>query len=234
VKLALDCFKDLFVICAHPDDECLMAGSLIESFLEKEKDVKILFYSHETQQIEPGGTNVQKNGIANISIQELNNKTNNIVGDFKGICSSDSVKYYSLSLPDQKFQFFDYGKMSEQVSIFLSKAESNSLVVTHHSNDINNDHEVVAKSTAVALRKHLFAGTALEGYIHGSTKMANFNPNVFFNSEQYLEAKIKRFRKYRNQQRDSYHPRSIYALKSIESFFGTYFGYKYAEVFQLR
>lgn len=233
MKLALDCFSDLYVICAHPDDECLMAGSLIESFLEKERNVKILFYSHETQQIQRVGINTQQVDTTNISIQELSNKTSNIVEEFKQICSTDSVKYYSLSLPDQRFQFFDYGKISEQVSIFLSNAESSSLVVTHHSNDINNDHEVVAKSTAVSLRKHIFAGTALQGYVHGSTKIENFNPNVFLESEPYLDAKIKRFRKYRNQQKDEYHPRSIYALKSIESFFGTYFGIKYAEAFQL-
>ena len=221
------------MICAHPDDECLMAGSLIESFLEREKNVKVLFYSHETQQIQPVGFNTQKIDTTNISIQELSDKTRNIVEEFKRVCSSDRVKYYSLSLPDQRFQFFDCGKISEQVSIFLSKAESSSLVVTHHPDDINNDHEVVAKSAAVALRKHLFAGTALQGYVHGSTKIGNFNPNVFLDSEQYFDAKITRFRKYRNQQKENYHPRSIYALKSIESFFGTYYGLKYAEAFQL-
>ena len=102
------------MICAHPDDECLMAGSLIESFLEREKNVKVLFYSHETQQIQPVGFNTQKIDTTNISIQELSDKTRNIVEEFKRICSSDRVKYYSLSLPDQDFNFLTMEKLASR------------------------------------------------------------------------------------------------------------------------
>ena len=120
------------------------------------------------------------------------------------------------------------------MSVFLDQSNECSLVVIHHQFDINEDHQIVAKTCHVALRKHLFKGTVIEGYVHGSTKLKSFSPNVFIDSEPYLKSKISRFQMYKNQQRENYHPRSIYALKSVESFFGTYFGMKYAESYMLR
>ena len=234
MELNPDYYSELVVICAHPDDECIMAGSLIESFIERGKKVKVLLYSHETQLNILQEVNPFASDYINIFLKPLTAYADSLLQEFQDICRMKGIEYYTLSLPDQKFQFYDYGNISNQVSSFISQSSANSLIVVHHSCDINEDHEVVAKTCDVAFRKHLFHGTAIEGYIHGSTKLGNYSPNIFLDSEQYIDMKLSRFKKYKNQQRDKYHPRSIYALNSIEAFFGTYFGHKYAESYQLK
>ena len=228
-----DFYSELIVICAHPDDECLMAGSLIESFIQKGKKVKVLFYSHETQLAQSKESSFVTRDQSSLFLKPLIHLKQDLVKEFQEVCTSEVIEYQTLSLLDQKFQFYDYGEISSQVSGFLGQSNEDSLVVIHHQFDINEDHQIVAKTCHVALRKHLFKGTVIEGYVHGSTKLENFAPNVFIDSEPYIESKISRFQMYKNQQRENYHPRSTYALKSVESFFGTYFGIKYAESYRL-
>lgn len=227
-------YSELIVICAHPDDECLMAGSLMESFIEKGKKVKVLFYSHETQVTKSKESSFLIKEQSSIALKPLMYFRDDLVKEFQEACASEEIEYQTLSLLDQKFQYYDYGEISSLISNYLGQSNESKLVVIHHQYDTNEDHQIVAKTCHVGLRKHLFKGTVIEGYVHGSTNLRGFAPNLFIDSEAYIESKISRFQKYKNQQRDNYHPRSIYALRSVESFFGTYFGIKYAEYFMLR
>jgi LmbE family N-acetylglucosaminyl deacetylase len=144
------------------------------------------------------------------------------------------------SLPDNRFDtvpLLDVVKIIEEL-IGRLKPE---IVYTQHGGDLNIDHAITYRATLTATRptrSHVVR--AVYAYeVASSTEWAfqqfspPFQPNVFVNIEETLEAKIRAMECYESEAREFPHPRSPEGLRAQARRWGTVAGFPAAEAFAL-
>jgi LmbE family N-acetylglucosaminyl deacetylase len=224
--------KKVMIVVAHPDDEILGLGALLNQ-LNNEYNIT----SHVVI-LGEGITSRSNVRDAELWKEELLLHKENIKR------AQEYIKYRTLSVydfPDNRFDtvaLLDIIKVIEKEKTIFAP----DIVFTHHGGDLNIDHQKTFEAVITACRPlenetvktiicfETFSGTEWRA----SNDPRHFIPNLFFSfSEQNLEAKIKAMEAYDFEKRKYPHPRSPEAIRNRAKMWGVTCGLEYAEAFYL-
>lgn len=224
--------KKIMIVVAHPDDEILGLGALMNQ-LNNEYDIK----SHVVI-LGEGITSRSDMRDAELWKAELLLHKENIKR------AQEYIQYQTLSVydfPDNRFDtvpLLDIIKVIEKEKTLFTP----DIIFTHHGGDLNIDHQKTFEAVITAFRPlenetvktiicfETFSGTEWRA----SNDPRHFIPNLFFSfSEQNLEAKIKAMESYDFEKRKYPHPRSPEAIRNRAKMWGVTCGLEYAEAFYL-
>lgn len=221
-------YSELIVVAAHPDDEILMSGELIKAFCEHFIPVTVILFSIETQLLSPL---ISVPTSESLKLEKLEPSANYTDG-FNQLLHTCPISYCTLNLPDQQFDKYSLCYVSDAITSHLAPMPD-SLIITHHHADTNQDHTYVYQAASICFRRHLIQSTRLLGFVHGSTILGSFMPNTIYPVLTKDFAKLHMLSLYENQLRESPHPRALSSIAASLYFFGSLFGLPAGEPFQL-
>jgi LmbE family N-acetylglucosaminyl deacetylase len=145
-----------------------------------------------------------------------------------------------LAFPDNRFDRVDLLDIVKAVERHVD-AIAPSLVLTHHTGDLNVDHQLTARAAITATRPQpgQAVRTVLSFEVPSSTEWAfgaalpPFAPSVFFDVEETLPAKLHALSAYDTELRPFPHPRSPEAIDATAARWGSVAGVRAAEAFQV-
>lgn len=213
--------KKILILAAHPDDEVLGCGGVIQRYKESKNEIYVCIVTD--------GSSTQYSGNKKIARQKdvECEKANKLLG---------VKRVFRLNFPDMKLDTIPHFEVNNKINEIVEKIKPN-VIYTHSSLDVNKDHYFVNQSTQVVVRPgKSYLVKVYEYEVFSSTEWARdkaFIPNTFVNIEKYIDKKIEGFKKYRTEVRKYPHPRSPEGIKSLAKYRGLQSGYKYAEAFRL-
>lgn len=224
--------KKIMIVVAHPDDEILGLGALMNQ-LNNEYDIK----SHVVI-LGEGITSRSDMRDAELWKAELLLHKENIKR------AQEYIQYQTLSVYDFPDNRFDTVALLDIIKVIEKEKKlfTPDIIFTHHGGDVNIDHQKTFEAVITACRPlenetvktiicfETFSGTEWRA----SNDPRHFIPNLFFSfSEQNLEAKIKAMESYDFEKRKYPHPRSPEAIRNRAKMWGVTCGLEYAEAFYL-
>ena len=217
--------KIALVIAAHPDDEVLGCGGTLAKMARNGYSVHGVIVSE---------------GITSRNDKNSSRLLTNLRRENKK--SSKIIKFNSMKLlnyPDNKLYSIDFLKLVQNFENIITRLKP-SIIFTHHSGDLNIDHEIVNRAVITASRplnkdsvKKILTFETPSSSEWKFDEKNYFIPNYFDNIEKYLKYKINALKSYKSEMRKFPHPRSIENIKSIAKVRGSTVGYKYAEAFKV-
>lgn len=110
------------------------------------------------------------------------------------------------------------------------------IIYTHCSSDLNLDHRIINEAVMVATRppcsvKELYGFDVTSDWAFN--QFGSFRPNVFVDITPYLEAKLDAMRDYKDEARESPHPRSCNKIRALAERWGSVIGVPFAEAFEM-
>lgn len=230
--------KKILVVSAHPDDEIIgMGGTLTK--LSKKHNISILFLSdgitsrratdHVSSPVYEVTEEVYKKMKKQIDLRKTHAKNAlKIVG---------VKKTRFLDLPNNEVDKFPLLKIIKEIEYEIQDSQCE-VIYTHHYADLNIDHRIAYEAVITAARP--LSGTSVKSIISfeaiSSTdwrKPYKFNPNMFVDITSELKVKIRAMKAYKNEIRKFPHPRSIETLEAVAKRWGSLYGYKAAEAFEI-
>ena len=222
--------KKIMIVVAHPDDELLGLGATMNRLInEFNVNTHVVILGE-------GLTSRSENRDSEKWKDKLRVHKKNIIAAQKKI-GYHSYKAYDL--PDNRFDtvpLLDIIKIIENEK----KIFNPEIIFTHHSGDLNIDHQLTFSAVLTATRplenekvKSLITFETPSGTEWKSpTDPRHFLPNFFMKvSEQNLKNKIMAMESYLFEKRDYPHPRSPESLKIHAMKNGINIGCKFAEAF---
>jgi LmbE family N-acetylglucosaminyl deacetylase len=224
--------KKVMIVVAHPDDEILGLGALLNQL---NTDYNIT--SHVVI-LGEGITSRSDMRDAEFWKKELLLHKENIKR------AQEYIKYQTLSVYDFPDNRFDTVALLEIIKVIEKEKTifTPDIIFTHHGGDVNIDHQRTFEAVITACRPlenesvktiicfETFSGTEWRA----SNDPRHFIPNLFFSfNEQNLEAKIKAMESYDFEKRKYPHPRSPEAIRNRAKMWGVTCGLEYAEAFYL-
>lgn len=214
--------KYLFVV-AHPDDEVLGAGGMINELVRKNQKVKVCFMCSDAEA----------------------RKTNQNIKSIRDQAIS-SLKILGLSEDDIVFGTFPNIKMNTVPHLDLVKFIESTIieyepdvVITHYPDDLNSDHKITSECCDEAIRyfQRNNSNISIKRYMYmevlSSTDWVigkSFTPNFFYEiGIDSLENKIKALKEYDSALRDFPHSRSKENIQALATIRGCQCGQKYSE-----
>lgn len=221
--------NNILVIAAHPDDEVLGCGGMINKFAKKGSDVYTLILGE-------GVTSRDAKRDRSKREDDIRRLKNNIENANKML---GVKKTFTFDFPDNRFDtvaLLDIVKVIEDVK----KEIIPEIIYTHFHGDLNIDHRITFEAVMTAFRPMaLEKGVEVYSFeIPSSTEWAFgrfscFHPNVFLDVSSEFKIKLKAMEMYEEEMRIFPHPRSLDALKIQAQHWGTTVGLEYAEAFEL-
>lgn len=218
------------VIAAHPDDEVLGCGGTIARMSREGHAVHILLLAD--------GESSRNSEISNSNTTTLLAARNAAAENACKILGCASLDI--LSLPDNRLDGMVLLDVVKNIESFLDKHRP-TMVLTHHSGDVNIDHQVVHNAVITACRPQpdcsvkelLFfeVPSSTEWRPCGSAEP--FNPNWFVDISSTVKIKLEALQAYNNELREYPHPRSTKAIEALIQWRGASIGVVAAEAFIL-
>jgi len=213
--------KSVLVIVAHPDDEVLGCGGTIAYFSSLEYSVNLLVMSD--------GVSSRTN--SNNEAKELRKKALNKSGEILGI---DEI--FLEDFPDNTMDSVPLISIINKIESVVNSVKP-SVVFTHHSGDMNIDHQLTHKAVMTACRptpelsvKEIYTFEVISSTDWGFDDN-KFTPNFFVDISSYLDLKMKALEVYGIEMRDSPHSRSKDHCRSLAIHRGHSVGLNAAEAF---
>jgi len=209
----------ILIIGAHPDDEVLGCGGIINRFY-KGNEICV-FISGEGSSCRCG---YKKSDI--IKRQEMSK-------DALAILSDNDSKISFGSGICGNFRNQDINLIKSEIESIISDFDP-TVVFSHYNNDNNLDHNVINEYTRIATRPYLNNSihSVYQYEVLSSTDRAGFNPNVYFTlSEENINLKIEAMNCFNTEQNHA--SRTGDGLKTLAKFRGFHIGKTYAESFIL-
>ena len=220
----------ILVVAAHPDDEVLGCGASIAKWTEAGNEVHVLILAE-------GATSRDAVRNPGNRIDELSAlaKAAHSSGDLLGVTS---VRL--LNFPDNRMDSVDRLEVIKIVEeqIELIKPET---IVTHHSGDINIDHQITHQAVVTACRPQpresvrrllSFEVPSSTEWQPPSSALA-FQPNWFEDVSGTINCKLQALEVYFAEMRPWPHSRSLQAVEHLARWRGSSVGYEAAEAFML-
>ena len=217
--------KNILIIVAHRDDETFGCGGTI-SKLSKNHNIFAISMtdgissrdSYKKQDIDER----KKNSM--LASKILGFKwLNNYCGNF----SDNQMDRYAL---------LEVVKVIENAK----KKINPEIVFTHYENDLNIDHQIVAKATMVAFRpkfkekcKQILSFEVPSSTDYAFYKNEIFQPNCFVNIKKNFKYKLKACDIYKKEMMKYPNSRSNKGLENLANFRGEQVGFFKAEAFKL-
>ncbi len=210
------------VISAHPDDETLGAGGTIARHAKRGDEIYACIV---TSAYEPDWP---KESLVRIRDR---------VSDALEILGINDVEY--LGFPTVKLNVVPSKDLNDRVSEFILKVAPD-IVYAPFPGDLNTDHGIVARATAVAVRpsetkrRSLLYYETLSATEWGRVFMrSSYLPNVYVDISATLDAKLEAASIYDIEMREFPHPRSLQGIKILAGIRGLESGLGAAEAFML-
>ena len=222
------CAINILVIAAHPDDEMLGCGATIAK-LSKSNNVHIGILGEGITSRYPSAEEASKNDLESLKDQAKE------ASDFIGALSIDFAGF-----PDNRFDSVDLLELIKVVENWVQKYKPDA-IYTHHSGDLNIDHELTLRAVLTATRPisesivkdiYSFEIPSSTEWSFGTLK-SSFTPNVFVNVTDTIEKKLSALKIYKDEMRDFPHPRSLKFVELNSQKWGSVSGVKFAEAFEL-
>jgi LmbE family N-acetylglucosaminyl deacetylase len=213
--------KVVLVLAAHPDDEVLGCGGMIQKHVSDGDDVFLCVVTDgsSTQYAGDAGKDKQKRKECLRSAALLGIK--------------DVIW---LELPDMRLDTVPHVELNKRIAEVVDTLKP-SVMYAPSIGDLNRDHVALAESVEVIARpgrprlKKVFSYEILSSSEWSRNNV--FVPNVFVDIDKYLEKKVRAFMVYKTEVRDYPHPRSEEGIRILAKYRGLQAGMKSAESFQL-
>ncbi len=218
------------IIAAHPDDEVLGCGGSIAKWVKDGHEVHVLIMAE-------GATSRDKSRDRVTRQKELSHLARSAkkAGEILGVASVELLDY-----PDNRMDSVDLLDVVKSVEEHIGKNKPD-VVVTHHSGDLNIDHQITQQAVMVACRP--LPGQTVKRILSFEVPSATewqssdygrpFVPNWFEDISDALELKIKALKAYESEMRKWPHARSIKAVEHLARWRGASVGVEAAEAFML-
>jgi LmbE family N-acetylglucosaminyl deacetylase len=214
----------ILAVVAHPDDEVLGCGGTLARHAERGDDVRILILADGVTS--RGNDDAQRQGrrkAARAAAAEL---------------GARDVKL--LDFPDNRLDGQPLLDVVQAIEAVMREVKPN-IVYTHHSGDLNIDHELVHRAVVTACRPLADSPVRLIAAceILSSTEWAspspgnNFTPRLFVDIAGTMKRKLAALRCYAEEIRPYPHPRSEEAVRALASYRGVMAGCTIAEAFDV-
>lgn len=189
----------ILVVAAHSDDEAMGCAGTIAKYVDQGDDVHLVFMTDGVASRDNEG------GEANLRRQ----------------ASKKAARYLQVksvtqfNFPDNMMDKVPLIEIIKALEILIERISPN-IIFTHHSNDLNIDHEITHRAVVTACRP-LPSSCVKEIYafeVQSSTEwsLANrrcFKPNTFVDISGYMSNKQKVLEIYDIEMRKSPHARNI-------------------------
>jgi LmbE family N-acetylglucosaminyl deacetylase len=210
----------VLVVGAHPDDEVLGAGGTMARHAAAGEAVHVLVVTEgTTQQYDDEDLIEEKRRDARACADRLG---------VTGVHFGD--------LPDMRLDDVAHVEVNAVVEAVVDEVGPD-VVYTHSRREVNRDHVAVHDSTLVATRPGSGVSTVLAYETPSSTewspRMAGFEPDLFVDIGDHLDAKIEAFEAYETEVREYPHPRSAESLRAVAKARGAACGAHAAEAFDV-
>ena len=221
--------EKILIVAAHPDDEVLGCGGYISKYI-KTKEFKIIFIGEGTSCRYEKSNNRQKINKEILQREKQSIKALNYLG---------VKKYKFYNMPCGRFDSIDIIEINKIIEKEIKLFKPNK-ILTHSSDDCNNDHRIVNRSVIMATRpmllnKHL--KTIISFEVISSTEWnfeSQFSPNYFENlTEKNVKDKIKAFYFYKSEVQKNQLPRTSDGIKTLAKYRGKIISTKFAEAFKI-
>lgn len=212
------------VVAAHPDDEVLGCGATMAALADAGLRVETVFLT-DGEYARTGATtsDVQRRRASAELAQELLGGAGVTFGDF----------------PDNRLDTVPLLELVQFIEVAVDRVRPR-LVLTHHSGDLNIDHEITARAVLTACRpipestvREIVAFEVLSATGWGTPGVASFQPTVFWAVEHTFERKIAALQAYQKEMRQAPHARSLEAVRALAAHRGSTVGVPLAEAFEL-
>lgn len=206
----------VLIIAAHPDDEIIGVGGTLKKHVNSGDHVRVIILGD-------GKTSRQ----AIYSEIHGEQKASSLEETKKALTVLGITDFHRMFMPDNRFDslvLLDIVKtVSEQIQSYRPD-----IVYTHHSGDLNVDHQLTAEAVIIAtrpiecpfLKKLLMFETLSSTEMSGPRATHAFLPNVFVDVSKELNAKIEAMSCYSSELREFPHPRSLHAIKANAELWG--------------
>ncbi len=213
--------KNILIIAAHPDDEILGCGGVIQKHKAKKENVFVCIVTDGSSSQYPGDKK-----IANEKRKECLDANN-----FLGVS-----EVFFLDMPDMRLDGVNHIEINKKIEDVINKTTPK-IIYTHSLSDLNSDHVEVAKSTLVACRKRKeFLRDVISYESLSSSEFPGkkpFRPNFFVDVEDFLEKKIEAFLIYKTERRLYPHSRSPEGIRILAQYRGLQSNMRAAESFKI-
>lgn len=208
--------KNILILAAHPDDETLGCGGTLHRLSKEGCNIKLITFTNGEGS--RGITDKNRNKSLN-DVSKVLGINNFAYGDFPDN-AMDSVPMLDIC------KFLEYNLTFDPDIIF-----------THFENDLNIDHQIVARVTWTVFRPQI--GKCHEIYSYFVPSSTDYNPTSHFDGDAYfrldssdVSAKSKALFVYDNEMREYPHTRSYNNVDNLMKVWGSEVGVEYAEKFK--
>jgi LmbE family N-acetylglucosaminyl deacetylase len=222
--------KTALVVAAHPDDEVLGCGATIARLSHEGWKVHVLIVAEgATSRAEK--RDIEANSEELSVLAKCAEEANKILG-------AASVKL--LSLPDNRMDSIDLLDIVKIVEEYVLKYKPN-LIFTHHSGDVNIDHQILHNAVIAACRPQpnysvkelLFFEVPSSTEWRPASSGIYFTPNYFYDVSEHISKKLAALSAYQPEMRSFPHPRSVDAVNHLARWRGASVGCEASEAFML-
>ncbi|MFJ4688923.1 PIG-L deacetylase family protein [Streptomyces sp. NPDC088789] len=212
----------VLAVVAHPDDEVIGPGGTLARHAGAGDRVHVLILAEgkTSRGLAAGGAEA-----------ELSR------GETATACAELGVAgHRRLDLADNMLDSYPLLELARHIGDEVARTEPR-IVYTHHTGDLNADHELTARATAIACRPHVSTVDWLLGFSTLSSTEAGFGarpgfaPVLYAPIEETLPVKLRAMRAYASELRDFPHPRSLRAMQAQAELFGAHAAVSAAEAF---
>jgi len=219
-------YTSVLVVGAHPDDEVLGFGATGAAMARAGVPVTACLVS--------GGVHVRRERPTDQDFDDDLHRAQSILGFSAPILGS---------FPNIEMNTVPHLQLVRFIEAAIESTGAD-LVVTHHPEDINDDHRRVAKAVVAASRLYQRkAGVPeLNGLYFMEVLSATdwtypaglnpFAPDTFVDASATLDLKLAALAAYRGVMREAPHPRREEVLRGHAVYRGAQAGLRYAEAFQ--
>jgi len=218
--------KKILIVAAHPDDEILGCGGTVARLVKEGFSAYCLILGEGVTSRDKQRDPKRRQKMLN-NLKKHAHKANRIIG---------VKKLFMYDLPDNRFdsvQFLDIVKIIESIKNSIKPH----IIFTHHSKDLNIDHQITYKAVITATRP-LVKETVKEIYSFEVISSSEWNfpevfsPAVFFNISDTIGLKLKALKEYKSEIKTWPHPRSLRGVKICAELWGMKSGLGFAEAFK--
>jgi len=214
---------NVLVVAAHPDDEILGCGGVINKFKKQGVDSSVLILTDGSsgRYLKNAKQALKKNALA----------ANKIIG---------TRKVFFEDFPNQRLDVVSLTRIIKTIEKYINNLNIDCLF-THHAGDLNKDHRIVYEASVTAARP--IPGQKIKAvYTYNVASSTEWNryekddifiPNFFVDISREIGEKIRAMACYKSECKPYPHPRSLKGLRAHAKYYGVSLGLEYCEPFKL-